>query len=255
MIDTIKEHNLPKFQSAQFEFAAHIRNPGVNSAPVDIDPRRMEIYVGLVYRNIEKFLRGCFMRARSMLSDVAWHALVREFIHQHRCQSPYFLEISQEFLEFLNNKKETDLPYLVELCHFDWIRMDLVYSPYELPLQPTYEDLQLTYLVLSPLAKPLSYEWPVKDIDQHFDLTKPPEERTWLIIYRDRHNKIRETKSNIVYHRLFELFDGTLPTYEVINMIMEEMEGSGSEEHRKSLEYTIERFVSKDILLIAEDDS
>ena len=251
-MDTIKGCNLPKFQSAQIEFAAYIRNPEVNSAPADIDPRRMEIYAGLFYRNIERFLRDCFTRARLMLPDIAWHALIREFIHQHRCQSPYFLEISQEFLEFLNNEKEIHLPYLVELCHFDWVRIDLIYSPYELPPQVAYEDLQLTYLTLSPLAKPLSYEWPVKEIDQSFDLTKPPEERTWLVIYRDRHDKIQEAKSNIICHRLFELFNGTLCTCEVINMVTEEMGISGSD-HRRSLEYTIERFVSKDILLVTED--
>ena len=253
-MNTIKGSNLPKFQSAQLEFAAYIKNPEGNSAPADIDPRRMEIYAALFYRNIERFLRDCFTRARLMLSDATWHALVRKFIHQHRCQSPYFLEISQEFLEFLNNEKEIYLPYLVELCHFDWVRMDLVYSPYELPSQVAYEGLQLTYLTLSPLARPLSYEWPVKEIDQYFDLTKPPEERTWLVIYRDRYNKIREAQSNIIYHRLFDLFDGTLRTCEIINMVMEEMGGAGSD-HRKSLEYTIERFVSKDILLVTEAGS
>ena len=91
--------NLPKFAEVQLEFTAHIRNPDMHTAPVDIEPRRMRIYLELFYKNIENFLATGFPVAKQVLGESAWHPLVRSFVHRHGSESPYFLEITQELID------------------------------------------------------------------------------------------------------------------------------------------------------------
>ena len=43
------------FKEIQYEFTAHLRDPDHAKAPTDIEDRRMEIYRGLFYRNIQNF--------------------------------------------------------------------------------------------------------------------------------------------------------------------------------------------------------
>ena len=65
----------------------------------------MSIYLSLFYNNIENFLASAFPVAKRVLGEKPWHELVREFVHRHPSTSPYFLEISQEFLSFLGDRK------------------------------------------------------------------------------------------------------------------------------------------------------
>ena len=59
--------NLPGFRETQIEFSAHIRNPDSNPRPVDVEPRRMQIYLDLFYNNIEGFLANGFPIAKQVL--------------------------------------------------------------------------------------------------------------------------------------------------------------------------------------------
>ena len=49
---------LASYARAQKQFAAHIRDPEHNPAPEGIEDRRMAIYRGLFYRNIEASCAG-----------------------------------------------------------------------------------------------------------------------------------------------------------------------------------------------------
>ena len=93
--------NLPEFRSVQLDFAGHIRDPENNPVPVGIEPRRMKIYAELFYNNIKSFLDSAFPIAKQIVGEAGWHNLAREFLHLHGSESPYFLQISEEFLTFL----------------------------------------------------------------------------------------------------------------------------------------------------------
>ena len=58
------------FQEAQRHFAAHIRNPDLNSAPSGIEDRRMSIYRELFYNNVESFISNGFPVLRSITTGV-----------------------------------------------------------------------------------------------------------------------------------------------------------------------------------------
>lgn len=97
----LRGSNLPDFRELQLDFTAHVRNPQINGIPKGLEPRRMKIYTELLFNNVEKFLSTTFPVTRATFSDEAWYALVRDYLHRHKATSPYFLEIPQEFMEYL----------------------------------------------------------------------------------------------------------------------------------------------------------
>ena len=208
--------NLPGYRATQFDFAAYIRHPDRNVPPAGVPLRRMNVYANLVYENIENFLAGTFRVARRILSDAQWDAMVRDFIHRHVSGSPYFRQIPEEFLAYLETERDVpgDPPFLLELCHFEWVAFALNLSDAELFGMPSGESseegaeatsvLDLP-LALSPVAMPLRYRFPVHRIGSDFQPATPPEEATWLIGYRDETERVRIMSSNEVTVRLLQI--------------------------------------------------
>jgi hypothetical protein len=202
--------NLPDFRATQLAFAAHIRNPQVNPRPVDVDAGRMKIYLELFYNNIEGFLASGFPIAKKILGHERWHALVREFVHLHPSESPYFLEISQEFLAFLSERPPGDQPlpdFLLELAHYEWVELALGVSELEIPetgFDPE-ADLLEGRILTSPLIWCLAYRWPVHEIGPGRTPDTPPDEPTYLIVYRRRDDTVAFMVVNAVTIRLMDL--------------------------------------------------
>ncbi len=197
-------------KSSQLAMARYLRNPGEYPPPPGIEPRRMRIYERLIYNNIEGFIRGGFPVLRSLYDDDTWHVLVRAFVDQHRCHTPYFLEISQEFLQFLlqdYRPRESDPPFLAELAHYEWVELALDISE-EAPPDPveTGDILQMV-VRLSPLAWSLRYQFPVHRIGPAFRPTEA-REPTYLVVYRNRADQVGFIELNAVTARLLELVRG-----------------------------------------------
>lgn len=198
----------PHFIRKQYEFAAHIRNPEVNAAPAGIEDRRMAIYRELFYNNVENFIATGFPVLRSLFSDQQWHTLVRDFFANHKCKTPYFLEISQEFLEYLEHERspDQDPPYLLELAHYEWTELALSISEEEIPsvgIDP-HGDMMTGIPVLSPLAWLLCYQFDVHHIGPEYRPDKPPAQTTTLIVYRDRQDEIGFMEVNPVTAHLIQ---------------------------------------------------
>ena len=131
------------------------------------EQRRLKVYEDLIYSNIEGFISSGFPVLRSLYEDVAWHGLVRDFIEGHRCHTPYFLEISQEFLKFLMEDftlRAVDPPFIAELSHYEWVELALDTAEDEIPDQVAVTDLLTSIPQLSPLAWSLVYRYPVQRI-------------------------------------------------------------------------------------------
>ena len=168
----------------------------------------MQIYLDLFYNNIESFLASTFPVARQILLEQGtWPALVREFVHRHGSESPYFLEISQEFLTFLGDRDRADLPdYLLELCHYEWVELSLDVAAEEFDVADAdgSADALGSYQV-SPLMRALVYDYPVHQIGEAFQPSERPAAPTFLIVYRNADLKVRFMESNPVTHRLVAL--------------------------------------------------
>lgn len=217
------------FAETQAGFAGHLRNPEQYIAPAGIEDRRLKIYRDLIFNNVESFISGGFPILRQLYSDQAWKQLVRDFMAVHQCHSPYFLEISQEFLSYLQEQRgiqDGDPPFLLELAHYEWVELALDVSTETFDAYPVTEDLLDAKPKASPLAWSLSYQYPVHLIGPEFQPQSPPEQPTFLIVYRDRADQVGFMESNAVTARLLSLLsaESSMTGREALLQLAEEMQ-------------------------------
>lgn len=207
-----KEDRTPGFMRRQYEFAAHIRNPDKHPKPADVEARRMAIYSELFYNNVEGFLDSTFPVLRSLLSDDQWHAMARDFFEHHHCKTPYFLEIPEEFLDYLQNERKDhpeDPPFLLELAHYEWVELGLSVSEEEIPTEgfDPAGDLVDGIPMLSPLVWNLQYQFDVHHICEDYQPDSPPAQATCLAVYRNRDDEVGFMEINPVTYRLLDLMN------------------------------------------------
>ena len=202
--------NEAAFQAIQRRFAAHLRDPDNAPAP-PVEERRLQIYRDLFFNNVESFLRLGFPVLHRLLPAARWQALARAFLVQHRCQSPYFRDISREFVTFLASDAfqpaTDDPPFLCELAHYEWMELVLDTSEASLPESGFHPggDLLVGAPVLSPLVCVLSYHWPVHRIGPAYQPQAPLPQPVWLLVYRDAEDRVRFMEINAVTARLLAL--------------------------------------------------
>ncbi len=198
------------FRSKQAEFAAYIRDPANNPAPNDVEPRRMAMYRELFFNNIDSFLGSNFPVLRKILNDDQWLALAQDFFAEHRCQTPHFSEIAEEFLTYLQNRnKPNDYPFMLELAHYEWVELVLAIAKAEPQIGDAAfaADILGRAIALSPLAWPLAYQYPVQRISPEFLPLTPPEQATYLIVYRDREDNVHFTQTTPLTFRLLQILE------------------------------------------------
>lgn len=204
----------PAFQQLQREFAAHLRDPRQSPAPAGLEDRRLKIYRELLYNNINGFLSNGFPVLHSLLPEDRWQRLVRAFFAGHASASPYFVDIPREFLGWLEEGFESeadDPPFMLPLAHYEWMELVLDISRESIPEQgilPT-GDLLAAPPVLSPLLAVLSYDWPVHQICSDFQPSQPLPQPVWLLVYRDRQDRVGFMEINAATARLLELIGET----------------------------------------------
>lgn len=205
---------LAPFQRLQRDFAAYIRDPENVTPPPGIEPRRMAIYARLVYNNVESVLANVFADLQEVVGKTTWRAVVRDFLRRHTVDSPYYSKLPDEFLAYLATRGGGPSlpPFAADLCHYAWVK-------YALPLAPdmpddAFDDDPLDLddpVAVSSLAWPLQYTFPVTDIGPDCQPSTPPDEATYLIAYRDRHDEVGFMASNALTLRLLALVEAGSP--------------------------------------------
>jgi uncharacterized protein len=198
------------FQALQRAFAANIRDPEHAPAPAGIEDRRMQVYRELFYNNVEGLLAGNFPVIRRITPNERWHALVRAFFVEHRSHTPLFSEIGREFLRFLELRAERDAgdpPFLYELAHYEWVELAVSIDESRIEDEPHDPDGDVIAgsPVLSPLAWPLAYRFPVQRIRQDFQPDTAPDQPTCLIVVRNRAHDVAFMEATPLTLRLLEL--------------------------------------------------
>ena len=198
-----------EFQRFQYAFTAHLRDPKEHPCPSGIEARRMRVYEGLVYKNIESFLLTCFPVLREVLGLRRWTRLVRAFLAKHRCQSPFFRQIPDEFIHFLKDEwtpSANDPAYMIELAHYEWIELVLSISTRE----PDWNqidregDLLEGRPVLNPVLASLHYHWPVHRIEPGVRVEST---ETYLLVFRGVGDQVQFMEINAFTTRLLSLFE------------------------------------------------
>ena len=224
--------NLPKFTQAQYEFAAHIRDPELNPRPADIEARRMKIYNELFFNNVEDFISNTYPVLKSIMPEDEWQKMMRDYFSNHLSHTPLFPEMPREFLMYLENERNNpeDPAFIKELAHYEWIELALMTSDLDENINWDNIDIDGDLLnnspVLSPLAWSLSYEYPVQQISKDFIPEEPSKQPVYLLIYRDKNDEVHFMELNPVTAMLIQLIneDKDLTTKEILENIAEQIQ-------------------------------
>lgn len=199
-----------RLRAQQLALTRHLRDPQAVSAPEGVEDRRVGIYRDLVFNNVESLLAGNFPVLKQVLGDAEWRALVRDFFRVHRAQTPLFPELGREFLRFLDAREDeapTLPPFAGELAHYEWVELALQISDAELPANDPHADLLEGVPLLSPLAWPLAYAWPVHLIGPDHRPQTPPPEPTLLLVRRGPDGEVRFSQLSPLAFRLLQRLD------------------------------------------------
>ncbi len=202
----------PDFQQKQLAFAAHIRDPQNVAAPDGIEDRRMAIYRELFFNNLRSLLATTFPVLSKLMGDRKWRVLIRRFMQRHRAATPYFLELPEELIAFLENEYEPgedDFPFLLELAHYEYIELALNTSTAENDMAGVDPngDLASGVPVKSVLAWVYAYRFPVHRISPDYLPTDAPEQPTYLAVYRNRNDKLSFLELNPLTAGLLDAID------------------------------------------------
>ncbi|MEQ1635988.1 MAG: putative DNA-binding domain-containing protein [Methylococcales bacterium] len=202
------------FQTLQRQFLAHLRNPAKQPLPTGFNDQRVGIYADLLYNKFNDSLEMCFPVTRELLGELAWQHKLKAFIAQHRCLSPYYRQIPDEFMVYLQSEagNENDPPYLLELAHFEWIEMVLAITEVE-PLAAFHSDAVNDWLDVCPVFVPvlqlLHYAYPVQRINLHYKPNKLPEQATHILGFRDANDTVQFIELNSATARLVDILHST----------------------------------------------
>ena len=198
---------------AQRALGAWIRDPANAPAPDGIEARRLKVYRELFFNNIEGMLVGSFPVIRAILDGDRWPALVRAFYRDHPARTPLFAELAREFVRYLEARAATatsgDPPWLATLAHYEWIELALQISQLRADSLPhdADGDLLAGRPLVSPLAWPLEYPWPVHRLGPDFLPDAPPDSPTWLLLQRDAGGEVRFQQLSALTFRLLQRLD------------------------------------------------
>lgn len=179
----------PAFIELQRAFTAHLRDPARHAAPGAHEDRRMAIYRYAIYANIERFMRDNYPRIHAIMDATRWEALVRDYLVRHEARATAFVELPQEFLDYLANERDAadDPPFLGELAHFDWLETLVGADQRVVSLDgiDVEGDLLDGVPVPNPVLRLVTYRYPVHAIDAAYQPDAPPPTVTRIAAFRD----------------------------------------------------------------------
>lgn len=187
--------------------AAYVRDPATHPGPPAIEQRRLAIYRELAFNNLDGLLAGNFPVIRKTLGDADWHVLVRRFFATHRSRTPLFTQIGLELIAFLQSGAGSDpeRPWLAELAHYEWAELGLTLSDAALPPHDRQGDLMRGVPLLSPLAWPLAYQWPVARIGPDVQPMVAPDAPTLVLLRREADGQVHFSSLSPLLYQLLVL--------------------------------------------------
>jgi hypothetical protein len=218
------------FKAKQLEFSAYIRDPFNNPRPKDVKQQRIETYRELFFNNIDSFLSSNFPVLKKILDEKQWFELSQDFFSRHLCTTPYFSEIPEEFLDYLENERQNsaDFPFLLELAHYEWVEMALSIAKQEITANSSefIANISQQNIALSALAWPLVYRFPVQQISPSFLPEVIPEQPTYLLVYRDIVDEVNFIQIPPVTFRLLQILqeNKAMSCENCLNQIAQESE-------------------------------
>lgn len=254
---TLSNNNKAKsFKDVQNVFTQHMRDPDNNPAPEGVEDRRIGVYRELVYNNIQSFIGNSFPVLRKITADEQWHQMLRDYVSRHKSHTPLFPKMPQEFLQYLEHERREhpeDPPFLLELAHYEWIEIALSIDTREIDLSNIDQkgDLLEGIPILNPISMALAYTWPVHEISPTNLPDTPPNEKTYIIVYRKQDDEVGFIILNPVSAKLIEYLqaDEKQTGREILMKIAEELNHPNAEAVIQGGLDIMQGFLDKDVLL------
>lgn len=213
----------PAFQHQQRRFLNFLRRPQSVQLPAGFDAERAAVYADLLYNKFDESLTACFPVIHSLLSKADWRALLLDFIAEHRCLTPYYRQIPDEFVQYLQLERQHpgDWQFLAELAHFEWMELQLSIAESEPGSRKTLAatDLLEHVPVLAPVMQLLHYRWPVQDIGPNCLPSQPPETVRPILGFRDHDDQVRFISLSPATARLILLLDNGMTGRQALQAI------------------------------------
>ncbi len=192
---------------------------------------------------------------RKVLDDTAWHELIRDYFRTHQARTPLFPKMPTEFLQYLETGRRVqpgDYPFLYELAHYEWVELALAMDMRDINVTDVdpQGDLLAGIPVLSDLAWPLVYRFPVHRIRPEYLPTTPPDQVSCIVVYRDRHDDVGFIELNPVSARLIQLLQSSpgLTGRELLLQIATELQHPAPEVVVRGGEEILQMLHARDII-------
>ncbi|AXT39808.1 DUF2063 domain-containing protein [Alteromonas sp. BL110] len=193
------------FQRTQKSFVEAIKDPQTYRNTDSDNARRMKIYQSLFFNNIDNFVSTAFPVLKAIVFKMygakGWESIVRQFFIEHECRSPYFSEISKEFVEYLSTEPSFDITlpdFAAELAHYEWLELDVSIRKNEDNVEFYQQENNVTAVSVSPYASLALYQYEVHLIGEDYIPGKPSQEQQFYIVYRDRNYNVQFAHVNPV---------------------------------------------------------
>lgn len=185
------------FQQVQYDFCQWLRNPAqaLSTAVQGVAVDRMQVYRELLLNNVLNFIDMVFPVAKSLLPAQHWESLQQDFFARAQCQSPFYMDISKEFLDYLQQAEPavlSDYPWLIELLHVEWMELHVELAEFTWPeaqYSLAVEDLSRlddqAALAFTVPVWVLGYRWPVYQWRVGQDVSGVAENPGFILVWRD----------------------------------------------------------------------
>jgi hypothetical protein len=244
---------MKSFSETQHAFIQHIKNPQANPLVGGIEDRRLKIYRELFFNNILGFLSSGFPVLESLYSEKQWQDLARNFFVEHKCRSPYFIDISKEFVEYLSKEYElgeSDPVFMRELAHYEWLELDVSFRQSSQIVKAWDGYSPITDVKMSDLASLVSYQYPVHQISADYYPTQASEV-VFIVVYRDATDEVNFTLVNVVSAHLLNIIlqQGVSTVDSLSKTMIEAMPQLGVQQITESLQQVLQQLLKQEILL------
>ncbi|WP_414827933.1 DUF2063 domain-containing protein [Alteromonas sp. H39] len=246
---------MKSFQATQRQFTQAIRNPESATPANPDEARRLAVYQSLFFNNILNFLQSGFPVIFDILSEKQSETLARQFFAQHHCRSPYFAQISQEFVEFLSSgpKCLSDYPdWLPELAHYEWLELDVSIRKTPTPVAFWDRDEVPETVCVSPLASLVSYIYPVHLLGPDFLTPEINEHRHYYVVYRNRDEDVAFMVVNPLTAMLVNMAEESISVSDIVTGLREQVPSLSPQQVESGAFKTISEMLDSGILIAGE---
>lgn len=255
----VPKDNTPSFIRTQHQFTQYIRDPENSPKPTDIEERRMDLYRDFLFTNITGILGDAFPVLKKITTDDKWEALCRDFFAHHPCHSPYFSKVSEEFIQYLqterleNPQATDDFSFVLELAHYEWAELFVSIAEDIIETDTLISDPLNQVLTVASTAMPLAYQYPVHKISPDYLPTEPPEQPTYLVVYRNADNQVGFLETNSMTHALLqELAKNTeLTSLQILTTLAKQMQHQNTDVVIQGGLSMLNDFISRGIIITA----